>query len=81
MSDPEPARGRPSAARVGAALAVALVPFALLVWRFDFVCDDAYITFRYARNFAEGRGLVYNPGERIEGYTNFAWTVMVAAGM
>ena len=44
------------------ALAVALVPFALLAWRFDFVCDDAYITFRYARNFAEGLGLVYNVG-------------------
>jgi hypothetical protein len=24
--------------------------------------DDAYITFRYARNLAEGPGFVYNPG-------------------
>ncbi len=36
--------------------------------------DDAYISFRYARNFAEGHGLVWNPGERVEGYTNFLWT-------
>ncbi len=31
------------------------------------IVDDAYITFRYARNMAEGKGLVYNPGERIQG--------------
>src|SRR5689334_10099421 len=43
--------------------------------------DDAYITFRYARNLVRGLGLVYNPGERIEGYTNFLWTILVAAGL
>lgn len=31
--------------------------------------DDAYITFRYARNLAEGYGFVYNPGERVLGTT------------
>ena len=36
--------------------------------------DDAYISLRYARNMAEGYGLVFNPGERVEGYTNFLWT-------
>jgi len=46
-----------------------------------FTNDDAYISFRYARNLAEGLGLVYNPGERIEGYTNFLWTVLLAGGM
>jgi hypothetical protein len=40
--------------------------------------DDAFISFRYARNLAEGHGLVWNPGERIEGYTNFLWTVLLA---
>jgi hypothetical protein len=29
--------------------------------------DDAYITFRYARNLAWGAGLVYNAGERVLG--------------
>lgn len=38
--------------------------------------DDAYISFRYARNAALGQGLVYNVGEAVEGYTNFLWTVM-----
>lgn len=41
--------------------------------------DDAYISFRYARNFASGTGLVYNVGERVEGYTNFLWTMMLSA--
>jgi len=31
--------------------------------------DDAYITFRYARNLAEGLGLVYNPGQQVLGTT------------
>jgi len=29
--------------------------------------DDAYISMRYAENFAAGKGLVYNEGERVEG--------------
>jgi hypothetical protein len=43
--------------------------------------DDAYISFRYARNLVQGEGLVFNPGERVEGYTNFLWTVVLAGGM
>jgi arabinofuranosyltransferase len=44
---------------------------------FDAV-DDAYISFRYARNAARGDGLTFNVGERrVEGYTNFLWTVML----
>ena len=41
--------------------------------------DDAFISFRYAENFAEGKGLVFNAGERVEGYTNFLWVVLLAA--
>jgi arabinofuranosyltransferase len=43
-----------------------------------FVQDDAFISFRYARNLVDGHGLVFNPGERVEGYTNFLWTVLMA---
>ncbi len=40
------------------------------------VVDDAYISFRYARNVARGGGLTFNVGERpVEGYTSFLWTV------
>ncbi|MDP1621039.1 MAG: hypothetical protein Q8M08_01740 [Bacteroidales bacterium] len=40
--------------------------------------DDAMIAMRYARNMAEGHGLVWNHGEYIEGYTNFLWTLWMA---
>jgi arabinofuranosyltransferase len=56
----------------------------VLVWhslRFDFVTDDAYISFVYARNLAEHGELTFNLGERVEGYSNFSWTVLLAAGM
>jgi hypothetical protein len=42
------------------------------------VADDAYISFRYLDNWLSGLGLVYNPGERVEGYTNFLWIVLLA---
>ena len=41
--------------------------------------DDPMISMRYARNLAHGHGLVYNPGEPVEGYTNFLWAVCMAA--
>lgn len=45
-------------------------------WMFD----DAFIYFRYAENFLEGNGLVYNVGERVEGYTSFLWLMLMTAG-
>ena len=44
-----------------------------------FLCDDAFISFRYARNLLEGHGLVFNPGEYVEGYSNFLWVLELAA--
>jgi len=44
---------------------------------FSWIPDDAYVSFRYARNLAEGHGLVFNPGERVEGYSNFMWTLLL----
>ncbi len=55
---------------------------ALLAWLSSvawFLCDDAFISFRYTRNLLEGHGLVFNPGERVEGYTNFLWILELAA--
>lgn len=42
------------------------------------VIDDAYISFRYAHQLAAGHGLVFNPGERVEGYTNLSWVLLMA---
>jgi arabinofuranosyltransferase len=58
-----------------------LAALVLLAWLNRFVQDDAFISFRYARNLVEGNGLTFNPGERVEGYTNFLWTLMMAAGI
>ena len=55
---------------------------ALLGWLASvawFLTDDAFISFRYVRNLLEGHGLVFNPGEYVEGYTNFLWILELAA--
>jgi len=40
--------------------------------------DDAGISFTYARNLANGHGLVLNPGgERVEGYSNPLWVFLL----
>ncbi len=59
-------------------VALALVALILLAWSNRFIQDDAFISFRYADNFARGRGLVWNEGERVEGYTNFLWTLLIS---
>ncbi len=53
----------------------ALFIYGYLCYAFNFTQDDAYISYRYVANFLDGHGLVYNIGERIEGYTNFGWVI------
>lgn len=45
-----------------------------------FISDDAYISMRYAQRFAHGLGLTYTDGERVEGYTNLLWVLLLALG-
>ncbi len=40
--------------------------------------DDAYITFRYARNLLAGNGFVFNAGERVLGTTTPLFTLLLA---
>ncbi len=40
--------------------------------------DDSFITYRFARNWAEGLGPVYQRGEHVEGCTSFAWMALLA---
>lgn len=44
-----------------------------------YLVDDSFISYRYAENLTAGNGLVFNPGERLEGYSNFLWVVLLAA--
>jgi len=49
--------------------------------RVAWVTEDAFLSFRYAENLVRGLGLVFNAGERVEGYSNFLWTLWCAAGI
>lgn len=60
-----------------AALASILLLAAQIAWFWQAAIEDAYISFRYARNWAQGMELVFNPGQRVEGYTNFSWTLLL----
>ena len=70
----------PRSARLAGVVAVAAALVHALVY-LGWMLDDAYISFRYARNLASGAGLVFNVGERVEGYTNFLWVLLCAAGI
>lgn len=56
-------------------LAIAL--YMAIVARSAWVCDDAFISLRVASNFASGYGLVHNVGERVQGYTNPLWVLLL----
>ncbi len=79
---PDPARESPA----GLPWPAYLVLFILLLsgiyaWnlhRYQF--DDAYISYRYARNVEAGNGPVFNVGDRVEGYSNFLWVLLLAGG-
>lgn len=60
--------------------------FALLGLPFvEYLTDDTFIFLRFARNFAQGLGLSFNPGEPVYGFTSPLWvlllTVLAAAGL
>ncbi|HEY60088.1 MAG TPA: hypothetical protein G4N92_05330 [Anaerolineae bacterium] len=75
-----------------AALAIILIGFVIwsagFIYRSSFIAidgkryfclfDDSMISMRYAWNFSHGSGLVWNPGERIEGYTNLLMTLLMS---
>jgi hypothetical protein len=47
--------------------------------RYFTLVDDAMISMRYARNLAQGHGLVWNIGQPpVEGFTNLGWTLYMA---
>ena len=60
--------------------ALAVVSYIMLVRHLWFLTDDAFISFRYARNWADGLGLRFNPGDGqpVEGFSNFLWTALLA---
>lgn len=75
-----PSRGLPT----GAPIVVILFSLAALAlhayFYIPFITDDAFISLRYARRLLEGKGLTWNDGEYVEGYSNLLW-VLVMAGL
>jgi hypothetical protein len=64
---------------VVAGLATAVVVYLIRCGAFwHYVNDDAFITFRYSRFLAIGRGPYFNIGEHVEGYTNFLSMLLMA---
>lgn len=61
-----------------AALALFSIAFIYFCNDIAFIQDDSYITFRYVKNFINGLGLVFNEGEKVEGYTSFLWTIFLS---
>jgi hypothetical protein len=62
----------------GLLLAIALAAFLTRVIPTPRTIDDAFITFRYARNLTAGAGFVCNSGERVLGATTPLFTVVLA---
>jgi arabinofuranosyltransferase len=72
-----------------AALTIAFVVWAaVFIWQTSYVSidgrryfglfDDAMISMRYAWNLVHGSGLLWNPGERVEGYSNLLMTLIMS---
>lgn len=66
--------------RNGVLLAFAAA-WGVLRWCFTDIADDAFITWRYALNFVEGRGFAFNPGEPVYGTTAPLFGFLNAGGM
>ena len=60
-------------------LLVGALQLTMLAFSHKAITDDAYISYRYAHNLVEGWGLVFNPDEYVEGFTNLLWTLIMTA--
>lgn len=49
-----------------------------VAFAWPFFSDDSFITLRYAEHLLLGHGPVWNPGDRVEGYSNLLWLLLVA---
>ncbi|WP_067489285.1 hypothetical protein [Actinomadura hibisca] len=75
-------RRTPRWAAPAAAVAVSAAVLAAHVERYGrWIVDDAGLTFAYARNIAEGHGVVSQPGMApVEGYSNPLWLAVMLVG-
>ncbi len=65
------------------ALLLVLLYFGAELYLFErpaFPLDDSWIHLQFARHLAQGNGLVYNVGERVNGSTSPLWTAVLSLG-
>ncbi len=55
-----------------------IIIFIILALQYWFIQDDSFITYRYVRNILRGYGPIFNTTERVEGYTNFLWLIILS---
>lgn len=61
-------------------VAVSVVVLGIHAKRYwPFLSDDALISLRYSERLVAGMGLTWTDGERVEGYTDLLWVLLVAA--
>lgn len=67
------------ATSIAVALYIGLATCVLYSININWYFDDPFITYRYARNLAQGIGFVYNAGERVLSTTTPLFTLLLAA--
>jgi hypothetical protein len=59
------------------------IPLLILIihsfYYYPYFVDDAFITMRYAERLLEGKGLTWNDHDRVEGYSDLLWLLLIAA--
>ncbi|WP_153392108.1 glycosyltransferase family protein [Chryseobacterium vaccae] len=55
-----------------------IVFFLTCYFYYPFFSDDSLISLRYAQRFLEGKGLTWNDGHPVEGYSNLLWVLGVS---
>lgn len=57
---------------------IPIISFLFITLNNKFYQDDSFITLRYVRNIVRNNGPVFNSFERVEGYTNFLWMILLS---
>ena len=57
---------------------IAIIISIIYSYKLRWLGDDIFIGLRYVQNFLDGNGLVYNKGEKVEGFTDFLWIMLIS---
>lgn len=69
---------RPSANYIALSIALCGLLLVHAQYYLPFIADDALISLRYAQRLADGHGLSWTDGQRVEGFSNPLWVLLLA---